>query len=92
MNFYIGNLDLRVTENDLKEAFIEFGEVSSVKIIKNRFSGESQGYGFLEMPDNSDADKAIKALNGIAIKGRNMKITQQDPRSLKKDKKKRKRF
>lgn len=91
MNFYIGNLDLRVTENDLKEAFAQFGEVSSVTIIKNRFSGESQGYGFLEMPDNSDADKAIKALNGIAIKGRNIKITQQDPRN-KRNKKKRRRF
>lgn len=78
-----------VTETDLRDAFSPFGEVASVTVIKNRFSGESKGYGFLEMPDNSDADKAIKALNGIAIKGQNIRITQQDPRSKKNKKKRR---
>lgn len=88
MNFYIGNLGLNVTENDLKNQFSKFGEVTSVKIIKDRFSGMSKGYGFLEMPNNADADKATKALNGTDLKGRFMKISQQDERSKKRRKRK----
>jgi len=61
MNMYIGNLAYDVTENDLKNAFSEFGEVSSVKIITDKFSGRPKGFGFVEMPDNSEADQAIKA-------------------------------
>ncbi len=76
MNFYIGTLATGVTEDDLKDLFSKFGEVSSVKIIKDRFTGQPKGFAFLEMPDNSDADKAIKSLNGVAVKGRNIKITQ----------------
>lgn len=81
MNFYIGNLAFGVTENDLKDLFSEFGEVSSIKIIKDKFSGKSKGFGFLEMPDNSEADKAIKALNGNTLQGRNIKITDYPSRS-----------
>ena len=76
MNFYIGNLTFGVTENDLKEIFSPFGEIASVKIVIDKFSGQSKGFAFLEMPDNSSADKAIKALNGNNLKGRNIKITQ----------------
>ena len=65
MNMYIGNLAYDVTENDLKNAFSEFGEVSSVKIITDKFSGRPKGFGFVEMPDNSEADQAIKALSYI---------------------------
>ena len=83
MNFYIGNLSLNVTEDDLRKAFSPYGQVADVKIIKDRFSGMSKGFGFLEMPDNSDADKATKALNGKDLKGQHIKITQQDERSKK---------
>lgn len=89
MNFYIGNLSMGVTEDDLKNVFSRFGEVSSVRIVKDRFSGMSKGFGFLEMPDNSDADKATKALNNTEMKGQYIKIAQQDLRSKKRQQKKR---
>ena len=80
MNMYIGNLAYDVTENDLRNTFSEFGEVSSVKIITDKFSGRPKGFGFVEMPDNSEADQAIKALNGKALNGRNIKVNQAEPR------------
>jgi RNA recognition motif-containing protein len=78
MNMYIGNLAYDVTENDLRDAFSEFGEVSSVKIIIDKFSGRSKGFGFVEMPSNSEADQAIKALNGKAFNGRSIKVNQAE--------------
>jgi len=78
MNMYIGNLAYDVTEDDLKNAFSEFGEVSSVKIIIDKFSGRSKGFGFVEMPSNSEADQAIKALNGKAFNGRSIKVNQAE--------------
>ena len=63
MNMYVGNLSFSVNEDDLKQAFSEFGEVESVKIIMDKFSGQSKGFGFVVMPSNSEADKAIKRLN-----------------------------
>jgi RNA recognition motif-containing protein len=80
MNIYVGNLAYSVTENDLKDAFSEFGEVSSVNIITDKFSGKSKGFGFVEMPNNSEADAAIDTLNGRALKGRNIKVNQAKPR------------
>ena len=80
MNMYIGNLAYDVTENDLKNAFSEFGEVASVKIITDKFSGRPKGFGFVEMPDNSEADQAIKALNGKVLNGRSIKVNQAEPR------------
>jgi len=80
MNMYIGNLSYNVTEEDLQTAFSEFGEVASVNIIKDKFSGQSKGFGFVEMPNNSEADKAIKALNGTEMKGRDLKVSQANPR------------
>ena len=80
MKMYIGNLQSNVTESDLKDLFSEFGEVLSVNIVMDRASRQSKGYGFLEMPNNSEADKAIKALNGIELGGGNIKISQSDPR------------
>jgi RNA recognition motif-containing protein len=80
MNLYVGNLSYSVTEDDLKAAFTEFGEVTSVNIITDRQSGQSKGFGFVEMPDNSEADKAIKALNGSQLKGRAVKVNQAKPR------------
>ena len=80
MNMYIGNLAYDVTENDLRNAFSEFGEVSSVKIITDKFSGRPKGFGFVEMPDNSEADQAIKSLNGQVLNGRSIKVNQAEPR------------
>ncbi len=81
MNIYVGNLSYSVTEDDLKALFSEFGEVESVNIIKDKFSGRSKGFGFVEMPDNSEADKAIKALNETNLKERDIKVNQAKPRS-----------
>ncbi|MFA9433781.1 MAG: RNA recognition motif domain-containing protein [Deltaproteobacteria bacterium] len=78
MNMYIGNLAHDVTEDDLRNAFSEFGEVASVKIIIDKFSGRSKGFGFVEMPSNSEADQAIKALNGKAFNGRSIKVNQAE--------------
>lgn len=80
MNIYVGNLAYSVTEDDLKEAFAEYGEISSVSLISDKFSGQSKGFGFVEMPNNSEADSAIKGLNETALKGRNMKVNQAKPR------------
>ena len=81
MNIYVGNLAYSVTEDDLKEAFAAYGEISSVSLITDKFSGQSKGFGFVEMPNNSEADAAIKALNETALKGRNMKVNQAKPRA-----------
>lgn len=80
MNIYVGNLPYNLTEDELRAAFSEFGEVSSVNIIMDRMSGQSKGFGFVEMPDNSEADEAIKALNESALNGRNIKVNQARPR------------
>lgn len=81
MNMYIGNLPRNVNEDELKAMFSEFGEVISVNIIKDRFSGQSKGFGFVDMPNNSEADKAIKALNGSQLKGRDIKVNQAKQKS-----------
>ena len=81
MNLYVGNLAYNVTEEDLQTMFSEFGEVVSVNIIKDKYSGQSKGFGFVDMPNNSEADKAIKALNGSEFMGRRIKVNQAKPRS-----------
>ena len=78
MNIYVGNLSYITSEDTLKSLFVEFGEVQSVKVIKDRFYGRSKGYGFIEMPSNSEADQAIKAINGIRIDGNNIKVRPAD--------------
>lgn len=80
MKMYVGDLDYGVTEDALKAVFSEFGEVTGVNIVKDRFSGLSKGFGFIEMPNNSEADKAIKALNGSLLEERRIKISQAKPR------------
>jgi RNA recognition motif-containing protein len=80
MNIYVGQLDYSVTEDDLKDAFSEFGDVSSVNIIKDRSSGQSKGFGFVEMPNDSEADKAMNALNGSQLKDREIKVSQAKSR------------
>jgi len=78
MNIYIGNLSYGTTEETLKTLFGEFGEIASVKVIKDRFSGRPRGFGFIEMPSNAEADQAIKALNGNRIDGNNIKVRPAD--------------
>ena len=92
MNIYVGNLAYSVTEDELRDAFAEFGEVSSVNIIMDKFSGQSKGFGFVEMPSNSEADQAIKNLNGKFIEGQNIKVNHADPGGKKKKQRRRRRF
>ncbi|MCW8800537.1 MAG: RNA-binding protein [Desulfobacter sp.] len=86
MKIYVGNLTELMTEETLKQAFDAFGEVESVKIIKNRFNGRSKGFGFVEMPSNSEADKAIKALNGNIVDKKPIKVNHADSGGKKKKK------
>ena len=79
MNVYVGNLALNVTEEDLQQAFGAFGEVTSAKIIKDRYSGESRGFGFVEMPAGAEAQSAINGLNGKELKGLKLKVNEARP-------------
>ena len=81
MNIYVGNLSYEVTEEDLKQAFEGFGQVESVNIIKDRYSGESRGFGFVEMSDKAEAESAIEGLNGKELKGRTLSVNEARPRS-----------
>ena len=81
MNIYIGNLPYSASENDIRDKFAEYGAVASVTVIKDKFSGQSKGFGFVEMENNSDADQAIKALNDSPLDGRNIKVNQAKPKS-----------
>ncbi len=81
MNIYVGNLSYEVTEEDLKEAFGAFGEVGTVKVIKDNYTGRSKGFGFVEMPDKSEAQSAIEGLNGKDLKGRSLNVNEARPRS-----------
>ena len=81
MNIYVGNLPYTVTDADLRETFAQYGEVTSVQLISDKFTGESKGFGFVEMNDNSQADAAIKSLNGSPLKGRNITVNQAKPKS-----------
>lgn len=80
MNIYTGNLSYNVSEQDLREAFEAFGKVTSATVIMDRATGQSKGFGFVEMANNSEADAAIKALNGRDFKGRTMKVNQAEAR------------
>ncbi len=81
MNIYVGNLTHDVTAGELKAAFSEFGEVSSANVIKDKHSERSKGFGFVKMPNDSEANEAIKALNESPLQGRNIKVNQARPRS-----------
>src|SRR5512137_805017 len=81
MNIYVGNLSRDLSEGDLREAFAAFGDVASASIIKDKFSGESRGFGFVEMPNKEEADKAIAALNGKDLKGRPLTVNEARPRT-----------
>ena len=79
MNIYVGNLDYGLQENDLEEVFSEYGEVSSVKIIKDKFTGRAKGFGFVEMPNDTEAKTAIEELDGAEVNGRNMRVNEARP-------------
>jgi len=81
MNIYVGNLSYEVTEGDLKEAFNSFGEVETVKVIKDKYTDRSKGFGFVEMPDGANAQSAINELNDTELKGRKLKVSKARPRT-----------
>ena len=80
MNIYVGNLSYGIKENDLKEIFEEYGETSSVRIIKDKMTGKSKGFGFVIMEDQADASKAIRELNGSVLENRKMVVNEAQPR------------
>jgi RNA recognition motif-containing protein len=82
MNIYVGNLDYRVNEKELDDVFSDYGTVSSVKVIMDKFNGRSKGFGFVEMENQDEANKAIRELNGTTFENR--KITVNEAKSKKK--------
>src|SRR3982751_4282836 len=80
MNTYVSNLSFNVQDEDLREYFEEYGEVSSAKVITDKFTNRSRGFGFVEMPDDAAAEKAIKELNGAVVEGRSISVTVARPR------------
>lgn len=81
MNIYVGNLSYEVTEDDLRQAFTPFGQVESTSIIKDKYSGQSKGFGFVEMPSKAEAQAAIDGLNGKELKGRTLNVNEARPRT-----------
>ena len=81
MNIYVGNLSYGVTEGQLQALFEDFGAVASVNLIKDKYSGESKGFGFVEMDKQNEAEEAIKQLNGRALDGRNLTVNLARPRN-----------
>ena len=80
MNIYVSNLSFNVQDEDLREFFAEYGEVSSAKVIMDKFTNRSRGFGFVEMPDNAAAQKAIQELDGATVEGRAIKVSEAKPR------------
>ncbi|MEN9949313.1 MAG: hypothetical protein RLZZ557_779 [Bacteroidota bacterium] len=80
MNIYVSNLSFNVQDEDLKGFFEEYGEVSSAKVITDKFTGRSRGFGFVEMSDDAAAQKAIQELDGATVEGRAIKVSEAKPR------------
>jgi RNA recognition motif-containing protein len=85
VNIYVGNLSRETTEDDLRQAFEAFGQVESINIIKDRFSGESRGFGFVEMPSKQEAQKAIEEMNGKDLMGRAVNVNEARPKPTRRD-------
>ncbi len=81
MNIYVGNLSHETTDDDLRQAFEAFGQVESATVIKDRFSGESRGFGFVEMPSKTEAETAIQEMNGKDVKGRAVSVNEARPKA-----------
>jgi RNA recognition motif-containing protein len=80
MNIYVGNLMFDVSETTLKEAFEEFGQVTEVRLIMDKYSGKSKGFGFIEMPDKAEAEKAMAEMNGKEFMGRALNVNEAKPK------------
>lgn len=80
MNIYVGNLDFKVSDNELKEVFEEYGTVESVKIIVDKYTGRSKGFGFVTIADHVEASKAIKELNGSTLGEREITVNEAKPK------------
>ena len=80
MNIYVGNLSYTLEESELQDAFAEFGEVSSVKVLSDRETGRSRGFGFVEMPNQAEGEAAVVALNGKDVGGRALRVNEARPR------------
>ena len=85
MNIYVGNLASKATEDDLRQAFEAFGQVESVNIIKDKFSGESRGFGFVEMPSKDEGQKAIEEMNGKDLMERALNVNEARPKTNRRD-------
>jgi RNA recognition motif-containing protein len=83
MNIYVGNLAFAITEDELRQAFEAFGKVDTATIIKDKYSGQSKGFGFVEMASGDEARAAIEGLNGKELKGRNLNVNEARPRAEK---------
>jgi RNA recognition motif-containing protein len=81
MNIYVGNLSFEVSEDELRETFQTYGEVSSANVITDKFTGKSRGFGFVEMPKDEEAQAAIEALNGFDLNGRSLDVNEARPRN-----------
>jgi RNA recognition motif-containing protein len=81
MNIYVGNLSFEVSVEALRQAFEAFGQVSSARIVKDKYSGQPRGFAFVEMPDQARAQAAIKSLNGKELLGRQMNVNEARPRT-----------
>ncbi|SHF80546.1 RNA recognition motif. (a.k.a. RRM, RBD, or RNP domain) [Microbulbifer donghaiensis] len=92
MNIYIGNLAYGVTSDDLNEAFAAFGEISRATVITDRETGRSKGFGFVEMPNDDEARKAIEEMNDKPLSGRNIRVNEAKPREDRGDRPRRPRF
>ena len=80
MNIYVGNMTFDVSEDELREAFEQFGEITEVRLIMDKFSGKSKGFGFIEMPSKEEAEKAIEEMNGKEFKGRDLSVNEAKPK------------
>jgi len=83
MNIYVSNLSFNVQDEDLKDFFAEYGEVSSAKVITDKFTGKSRGFGFVEMSDDEAAKKAIAELDQATVEGRNIRVMEAKPKEEK---------
>jgi RNA recognition motif-containing protein len=81
MNIYVGNLPWGLTEDDLQDSFAEYGEVERATIISDRDTGRSKGFGFVEMPTQSEGEAAISALDGTSLNGRDIRVNEAKPRT-----------
>ena len=81
MNIYVGNIPRQASEDDLRPLFEPFGKIMSVNIIKDKFSGEAKGFGFVEMDNDADAEKAIESLDNSDLQGRKLRVNQAKPRT-----------